>query len=116
MNCTVAGGTSPTAVTLWPSTTVEKAELEPTVVVSPTPGGVVVTPCWTSTNTETEATPSLNTRWSTGPVDPGRVCAARTVMRKPGGRRIAPQARVPAGAACSGPGAARTHWKPSVAT
>lgn len=31
MNCTVAGGTSPTAVILWPSTTVEKAELEPTV-------------------------------------------------------------------------------------
>jgi hypothetical protein len=33
MNCTVSGGTSPTAVTLWPSTTVEKAEEEPTVAV-----------------------------------------------------------------------------------
>ena len=31
MKRTVSGGPSPTAVTLWPSTTVEKAEEEPTV-------------------------------------------------------------------------------------
>ena len=45
MNCTVAGGTSPTAVTLCPSTTVEKAELEPTVALSATwdPAGAL---CW----------------------------------------------------------------------
>ncbi len=30
MKRTVCGGTSPTAVTLWPSTTVEKADDEPT--------------------------------------------------------------------------------------
>ena len=34
MNCTVSGGTSPTAVILCPSTTVEKAELAPKLVAS----------------------------------------------------------------------------------
>jgi hypothetical protein len=34
MNCTVSGGTSPTAVILCPSTTVEKAELAPKLVTS----------------------------------------------------------------------------------
>ena len=36
MKRTVAGGTSPTAVILWPSTTVEKADEEPTVADSGT--------------------------------------------------------------------------------
>ena len=35
MKRTVAGGTSPTAVTLWPSMTVEKADAEPTLATPP---------------------------------------------------------------------------------
>ncbi len=62
MNCTVAGGTSPTAVILSPSTTVEKAEEEPTVALSATAWELGGRLYWISTNTETEATPSLNTR------------------------------------------------------
>src|SRR5215470_17971117 len=88
MKRTVAGGTSPTAVILWPSTTVENAEEEPTVADS----GTAVAPEGAgrrSTNTDTDAKPSVNTRWSTAPAEPGRICAERTVMRKPGGRLMA---------------------------
>src|SRR5690348_7065263 len=63
MNRTVSGGTSPTAVTLWPSTTVEKAYEEPTRADSVTgawPDDVDST-CF-STNTDTDASPSLKTR------------------------------------------------------
>src|ERR1700722_20497130 len=119
MNCTVSGGTSPTAVILWPSTTVEKAELEPTVAASATGvSALVLGGCaavsWCSTNTETEATPSVNTRWSTAWLEPGSVCAERMLMWKPGGRRMAFQAEESAAGATSGVCVSRTHWKPSV--
>ena len=61
MKRTVAGGTSPTAVILWPSTTVEKADEDPTVADSGTGGGPDGAGC-RSTNTDTEAKPSVNTR------------------------------------------------------
>src|SRR5256885_9429314 len=70
---------------------------------------------WASTNTETEASPSVNTRWSTGSAEPGRVWAERAAMRKPGGRRIAFQASV-AAAGAGGPDSFRSHWKPAVET
>ena len=59
---TVAGGTSPTAVTLCPSTTVENAEDVPTVADSSSFAGCAPLVEWASTNTETEAIPSVNTR------------------------------------------------------
>src|SRR5690349_14437292 len=87
MKRTVAGGTSPTAVTLCPSITVEKADDEPTRADSSTcssPWAWVVVMV-SSTNTETDARPSVNTRWSTGELDPGMVCALRIVILNPGG-------------------------------
>src|ERR1700747_74462 len=99
MKRTVAGGTSPTAVILWPSTTVEYAEEEPTVASSGAGGGPEGA-AWRSTNTDTEAKPSVKTRWSTGPAVPGITCAERTVMRKPGGRRMALQASAGPGCRC----------------
>src|SRR5690349_711624 len=85
---TVVGGTSPTAVTWWPSTTVENAEDEPT---REGPSAGLISALRGSTNTETEAMPSVNTRWATGSLDPGMACAERCAIRKPGGRRVAPQ-------------------------
>src|SRR3954471_3316533 len=87
MNSVVFGGTSPTAVTWWPSTTVEKAEDDPTRA-GPSAGAPAFRG---STNTETDATPSVNTRWATGSLEPGIDCADRVDMRKPGGSRIASQ-------------------------
>src|SRR5579862_9673258 len=123
MKRTVAGGTSPTAVTLWPSMTVEKAEEEPTVADSSTWASSSEASFdlgfWalTSTNTDTEARPSVNTRWSTGSVEPGRVWALRTVILKPGGNFRASHTTVSTGAASFGGLASlRSHWKPSVDT
>src|ERR1700743_2029968 len=119
MKRTVAGGTSPTAVTLWPSMTVEKADEEPTRADSSAGGssGEVLRWDFSSTNTDTEASPSVNTRWSTGPLDPGRVCAFRTVILNPGGNFSASQttgstAPESLGGELSSP--LRSHWKPSV--
>ena len=57
----------------------------------------------------------MNTRWSTGSVEPGSVWAERPVILNPGGSRIAFQAIVPP--ACAGRGVSlRNHWKPSVET
>src|SRR2546430_524989 len=115
---TVSGGTSPTAVTLRPATTVENADVEPNWATSLPPAGVacavaipggvpVATPggtalgafgsvplgdvaiTWVSIKTETEASPSENTKCSTLPVVPGMLCAACMMLRKPGGRLVA---------------------------
>jgi len=40
---------------------------------------------WASTNTDTDARPSVNTRCATGSVDPGIVWAERAVILNPGG-------------------------------
>src|SRR5882724_7786213 len=89
---TVAGGTSPTAVTFLPPITVEYTEDEPTredsSVTSSSPFGpsrVVVVFVSISTKTDTEARPSLNTRCETGSVDPGIIWAERAAILKPGG-------------------------------
>ena len=62
----------------------------------------------------------MNTRWSTGSVEPGSVWAERPVILNPGGSRIALQAIVPPAIvppACAGGGVSlRNHWKPSVET
>ena len=71
MNSTVFGGTSPTAVTWWPSTTVENADEEPTRAG---PSAGLVSGLRGSTNTDTEATPSVNTRCATGSLEPGIAC------------------------------------------
>src|SRR5580693_7890361 len=97
MKRTVAGGTSPTAVTLWPSITVENAEEEPTRADSSTcASSSEFVGCWglISTNTDTEAKPSVNTRWSTRLLEPGNVWALRTVILKPGGNFKASQTTV----------------------
>src|SRR6202050_2263373 len=94
MNCTVSGGTSPTAVILWPSITVENAEEEPAAAECGTAGWSACPGC-TSTNTDTEANPSVNTMWSTRFAEPGRIWAERVVILNPGGRRIAFQANAP---------------------
>src|SRR3974390_1424521 len=107
MKRTVAGGTSPTAVILWPSTTVENAGEGPTVADSGADGGPEGAPC-RSTNTDTEAKPSVNTRWSTAAEEPGMICAARRVMRKPGGRFMALQAGAAASDKC-GAASVRSH-------
>src|SRR6187401_3036264 len=87
-NSTVVGGTSPTAVTWWPSTTVENADDEPT---REGPSAGLRSALRGSTNTETEAIPSVNTRCATGSLEPGMACAERCAIRKPGGKRVAPQ-------------------------
>src|SRR3954468_23084775 len=86
MNWTVLGGTSPTAVTWWPSTTVENVEEDPTRAAPCGESGLRG-----STKTETDATPSVNTRCATGSLEPGIAWAERFAMRKPGGNRIASQ-------------------------
>src|SRR5690348_16165587 len=85
-NSTVVGGTSPTAVTWWPSTTVENADEEPT---REGPSAGLISGLRGSTNTETESTPSVNTMCATGSREPGIACAERLAMRKPGGKRMA---------------------------
>ena len=55
MNLSVRGGTSPTAVTWWPSTTVEKADATPERVV-PCIGALPGAGVWMKT--ETDASPS----------------------------------------------------------
>ena len=71
MKRTVAGGTSPIAVTLCPSITVENAEEEPNRVAPEFGFFGTGVEGFVSTNTETEASPSVNTRWATGLVAPG---------------------------------------------
>src|ERR1700722_9284278 len=119
MKRTVAGGPSPTAVTLWPSMTVENADDEPTRADSSSGGasGVMVTD-FSSTNTETEARPSVKTRWSTGSVEPGMVCAFRTVILNPGGSFRASQTTGSTAEGLRGAveSSLRNHWKPSVET
>src|SRR5882724_3557285 len=117
---TVAGGTSPTAVTFLPSMTVEYTEDEPSRVDS----SVTVCPSvdsWvfvsTSTKTATEAIPSLNTRCETGSVEPGITCAERAAILKPGGNFRAFQTRDAfSGDSLAGAESLRSHWNPSVDT
>ena len=86
MNSTVFGGTSPTAVIWWSSTTVENAEEEPTRAG---PSAGLVSGLRGSTNTDTEAMPSVKTRCATGSLEPGRDWAERVAMRNPGGNLMA---------------------------
>src|SRR5678816_1250142 len=86
MSSTVVGGTSPTAVIWWPSTTVEKAEEEPTRAG---PSAGCVSGLRGSTNTDTEAMPSVKTRCATGSLEPGKDWAERVAMRNPGGNLMA---------------------------
>src|SRR5688572_13880947 len=86
MNFTVFGGTSPTAVTWWSSTTVENAEDEPTRAG---PSAGLALRMRGSTNTDTDATPSVNTRCATGSLEPGMAWLERVAMRKPGGNLMA---------------------------
>ena len=75
---TVAGGTSPTAVTFLPLITVEYTEDEPTredSSAASSSSGASLVFVSISTKTDTEARPSLKTRWETGSVDPGITCA-----------------------------------------
>ena len=114
MDRTVSGGTSPTAVTLWPS--IDRRERRGGAASAPprrarrrlgSRGGGASGRL--STNTDTEARPSENTRCATGPRR-SRASPARParVMRKPGGscvripqrdvRRAAPGAAPGSGA------------------
>src|ERR1700731_4519162 len=120
MERTVAGGTSPTAVTFLPPIVVEYTEDEPSRADS----SVTVCPsaaCWvfvsTSTKTDTEASPSLNTRCETGSVEPGITCAERAAILKPGGSLSAFQTREAfSGGSLVGADSSRSHWKPCVDT
>src|SRR5271170_7136602 len=97
--------------------TVEKADDEPTRADSSTGGssGVIVTDL-SSTNTDTDARPSVKTRWSTGSDEPGRVCAFRTVILNPGGSFRASQTTGSTAPGSFGgvESSLRSHWKPSV--
>src|SRR5688572_3629442 len=82
MNFTVFGGTSPTTVTWWWPHTVVTAHAEATRAG---PWADWSSRLRGSTKTDTEATPSVNTRCATGSREPGSCWLELVAMRKPGG-------------------------------
>ena len=121
MERTVSGGTSPTAVTFLPPMTVEYTDEDPRRAdssVTVCPSAVSLVFVCISTKTDTEANPSLNTRWDTGSVEPGMRCAERAAILNPGGSFVAFQTieAFSGGSFAGGPESLRSHWKPSVDT
>src|SRR5215204_3177228 len=86
---TVAGGTSPMAVTTWPWMLVEYALAEPMLEASggrgPPPGVAG------SMNTEIAAMPSEKIKCCAGIGEPGMSCSRLATRRKPGGTRTGRQ-------------------------
>ena len=85
----VAAGTSPTTTTFDPSTTVDSVEEAPKLADEASMPFDRIVVERDSTNTDTDARPSVKTTCETGAFEPGMSCADWLAIRKPGGKRRA---------------------------